>query len=455
MIFRIYPTKDTFISNARVRAVAKTGSNHGYAESLEVYKIAGVSGSISVSGSELSRTLIQFSTASLDSFLSLGYVPATRPKFYYIRLKHETTAETLPESFDVDIALVSSSWDEGRGMDTVEHRDSGHANWMKRTSTDYWTSPGGDFHASPRVSYHLDSGYEDIDSDITQLFNVWSSGTHQNNGLVVRLSASLESDSLFQNYYLKSFYSRHSQWPDRRPYVEVRWNDFVGDDRGRMAWGRSGSIFLYNIVDGQRTDLSVGTNTLVVRIADASGTLLAVTASHTGLTGVYSASFAFPTGSYSGSMFYDKWGSGSFSFMTGTLSFSTTGAQSFLPSRDYVARIVNMRDLYEPDEVVRFDTFFRRRSYRPSVVQTASLDTRPEIIERCFYSIQNDSTRESVVPFGTGSLEHTRLSYDYNGNYFWFPMACLHSGEVYRVLFIVEKDGQRQVLDNDIKFRVR
>lgn len=455
MIFRIYPTKDTFIGTAKVHAVAQTGSNYGYAESLELYKVAGVSGSTSNSGSEITRLFLQFSTASLDTFLGLAYVPTNRPRFFYLRMKHETTAETLPSSFDADVVLVSSSWDEGRGMDSSGHNDKGYANWVKRTSTSYWTSQGGDFHQSPKVSYHFDSGYEDVDADITGLVNVWSSGTHTNNGIGVKLTASVEADTLFQDYYLKSFYSRHSQWPDRRPYMEVRWNDFLADDRGRMAWGRTGSIFLHNVVDGQYQDLSIGSNTLIVRIADASGTLMAVTASHVGMTGMYSASFALPTGSYSGSIFYDRWSSGSFAYLTGSFTFVTRGPSTTTPSREYISRVVNLRNFYEPDEVVRFDVYFKRKNYRANVVQTASADVRPEIMERSFYAIENESTREQVVPFGTGSLQHTRLSYDYGGNYFWFPMTNLHSGEVYRVVFMVEKDGQKQVLDNDIKFRVR
>lgn len=455
MIFRIYPTKDTFVSNVLLRSTPQTGSNYGHAESLELYKIAGISGTTGInSGSQYSRLLLQFNTGALDTFVGIGYVP-TRAKFFYMRLTHETTSEALPSSFDVEVFPVSGAWDEGRGMDTSDHTDKGVANWWKRTSTEYWTSRGGDFQASPRLTTHFDLGNENLDVDVTAVFQSWASGTFPNDGLLVRMTSSVEVDSNYTNHYLKSFYSRHSQWPDRRPYVEVRWNDFMGDDRGRMHWNRTGSVYLHNVVDGQYQNLSIGSNALIVKLADASGTLMSLTASATGLTGIYSASFALPTGSYSGSLFYDRWGSGSFSFMTGTISFSTDSPVTATPSREYIGRVVNLRDFYEPDETVRFDTYFRRKGYKPTVVLTSSANLRPDIMERAFYAIENDSTRERVVPFGTGSLQHTRLSYDYQGNYFVFPMSNLHSGEVYRVIFMVEKDGQKQVLDNDIKFRVR
>ena len=443
------------MSNVLLRSIPQTGSNYGHAESLELYKIAGISGTTSVnSGSQYSRLLLQFNTGTLDTFVDMGYVQA-RAKFFYMRLIHETTSEALPSSFDVEVFPVSGTWDEGRGMDTSDHTDKGVANWWKRTSAEYWTSRGGDFLANPRLTTHFDLGNENLDVDVTSIFQSWASGTFPNDGLLVRMTSSVEAVSNYTNHYLKSFYSRHSQWPDRRPYVEVRWNDFMGDDRGRMHWNRTGSVYLHNVVDGQYQNLSIGSNALIVALADASGTVMSLTASATGLTGIYSASFALPTGSYSGSLFYDKWGSGSFSFMTGTISFSTESPVTTTPSREYIGRVVNLRDFYEPDETVRFDTYFRRKSYKPSVVLTSSANLRPDIMERAFYAIENDSTRERVIPFGTGSLQHTRLSYDYQGNYFVFPMSNLHSGEVYRVIFMVEKDGQKQVLDNDIKFRVR
>jgi hypothetical protein len=451
MIFRLFPDKDTFISNRRVSGVPQTGSNYGYAESVQVFKLAGVSGALGASsGSQNGRALLHFSTGALDSFASLGYVPQ-RQKVYSLHMSSQTTPDPNAESVDVEVLAVSGSWDEGRGADVENLYDKGFCNWEKRSSSNYWSSRGGDHYTTPRVVQHFDDGLEDIDVDVTSFFDVWASGT-ANDGLLVKLTASVESDSVYDDSFL-SFYSRHSRYPDRRPYVSVVWDDTVRDDRSRMRWNRTGSLYLYNIEDGRLTNL-VG-NPPIVRIADASGTLMTVTASYAGMVGVYSASFALPTGSYSGSVFYDLWGSGSFSYMTGSFRLVSPGGQQAIPSRRYVCRVKNIRTEYDPDEVVRFDVLFRREGFRPSVVQTASLNLTGEVIERCFYAVENDATRQRVVPFGTGSVEYTRLSYDMNGNYFYFPMANLHSGNVYRLLFLVEKDGQRQVIDESIKFRVR
>jgi hypothetical protein len=370
-------------------------------------------------------------------------------------MQHETTSDGVPQSFTVHIRPISGAWDEGRGMDTTDHSDHGYANWWKSKSTTYWQNRGGDFYDSPSIFCPFDSGDENIDSDVTSLFNAWGSGTIPNNGLSIALTASLESDSLYEDYFKKSFYSRHSQWPDRRPYVEVRWDDFIGDDRGRMAWGRSGSLFLHNIVDGVYQNLSIGSNALIVRIADSSGTITSVTASQTSLVGVYSASFALSSGTYSGSVFYDIWGSGSFSFMTGSFTLKQSPSLQTSPAQSFVVSVSNIRDIYDPDEVVRLNVFMKARGQRPSVVLTASSNMQPDIIERCYYAIENESTRQRIVSFGTGSSQHTRLSYDAAGNYFIFPMSNLHSGEVYRLLLLVDRNGQKQVLDAKAKFRIR
>lgn len=455
MIFRIRPTKDSFISNSLRNAVQKTGSNYGFAESIEIFKISGVSGATGpTSGSQLSRALLYFSTASLDNFISSRPL-ANTSKVYRLFAQHETTADGCPQSFDLRVRCVSGSWDEGGGTDTTDFSDSGFCNWMKRTSVVFWSNPGGDFRASPESTQHFDIGDENLDVDITSMFNAWSSGSFPNDGLSVTLGQAEESESLYQDFFKKSFYSRHSQWPDRRPYVDVTWDDFIGDDRNRIVWNRTGSLFLHNIVDGQYASLSYGTGTFMVSIADSSGTLLQVTASQTQMVGVYRASFALPTGSYSGSVFYDRWGSGSFAFMTGSFTIATSSPVASVRGQVYTINVPNVRDIYDADEVVRFDVLFKNRGQRQNVVLTASLTTKPDIIEKCYYAIENESTRHRIIPFGTGSAQHTRLSYDDYGNYFIFPMLNLHSGEIYRIVFLIDRNGQRQVVDGNAKFRVR
>ncbi len=453
MIFRIYPTKDTFITNdyRAPNLTRLTGANVGGSEELDVFKRAGISGAIGSAGSSsLARILMQFDLSEFCALTASGDIPNAGLSFR-LRMNHKTTGCERPSSFDLTVMPVASGWDEGLGKD-VRLGDNGFCNWVKRTSTTYWTNPGGDFVSSPTASAHFDSGIEDLDVDVTSIVQNWLSGTLTNNGIGVMLTSSIESDAVYVDYYQKKFYSRQSDYEDRVPYIEVRATDYIRDDRANMQWGRTGSLFLYNFVGGLLQDLPG--NFVIASIADSSGTLLRVTASHGITSGVYSASFALPTGSYSGSIFYDSWGSGSFAFGTGSFTFKTSGPVTAVSQKPLVARIRNMADEYLPEDAPVFEVFFRRRPHTLPVVQTASLGLVPYIVEKAYYAIENDATRERVIPFGTGSQQHTRLSYGENGNSFKLFMRNLHSGNVYRIIFLVYDQGAQQVIDSGFKFKV-
>lgn len=460
MIFRIYPTKDTFITNDFRAPVATrlTGANLGASEELAVFKRAGTSGAIGTLGSSsLARALLQFDLTEFCSLTASGDLPSSGLTFR-LRVNHKTSGCTRPASFDLVVRPVSSSWDEGLGQDVNTLADKGFANWDKRTSTSFWTTPGGDFLSSPTASMHFDTGVEDLDLDVTSIVNGWLSGTFPNNGLSVSLTASIESDSLFTDYYQKKFYSRNTFFSDRSPYIEARAFSAIRDDRMNMQWSRTGSLFLYNIVGGAYQDLPG--NFVTVAISDASGVLTYLTASRGARAGIYSASFALPTASYSsgrpysGSLFFDAWGSGSFAFSTGTFSLTSSGIGQTVSQQPLTARIRNMQDEYLPDDVGVFEVFFRRRPHSLPVVQTASLGFVPYIVEQAYYAVENDSTRERVIPFGTGSQQHTRLSYGGSGNSFTLRMRNLHSGNVYRIVFLVVEQGRYQVIDGGFRFKV-
>lgn len=451
MIFRIYPSKDTFISNDFLLPshVRLTGGNVGGSEELDVFKRAGMSGNVGDLGSSsLARVLLQFDFSRFTALTASGDIPPQGLSFM-LRMNHKTAACTRPSSFDLVVKPVASGWDEGTGRD-VTLRDVGYANWVKRTSAAYWGTPGGDFIPAPTSVAHFDTGLEDLELDVTPLVTSWLNGSVQNNGLAVMLTSSIEADSNHADYYQKKFYSRQTDFADRAPYIEVRVNDHVRDDRVNMQWARTGSLWLYNVVGGVYRDLPA--QNVYAAISDASGVLVQLTASHVRV-GVYSASFALSTGSYSGSLFHDSWGSGSFSFMTGAFVLSSVGSSQGIIQQPLTARIRNLQDEYFPEDVPVLEVLFRRRPHSLPVFQTASLGVVPYIVEQSYYAIENDSTRERVIPFGTGT-EHTRLSYGEGGNSFPLFMRNLHSGNVYRVLFLVFDQGRQQVIDPGLRFKV-
>lgn len=454
MIYRIYPIKDTWITND-VRdgsSVRFTGSNVGQSEELAVFKRPGISGAIgTLATASLGRALLQFDLAGYAALTASGDIPVSGTTFH-LKIAHKTSWEPLPYGFSLEIVPLSSSWDEGRGHDVVDLGDKGAANWDKRTAQAYWSTAGGDFLSSPTASIYFDTGEEDIDLDITALVEGWISGTYPNNGLMVKMTSAEESNSDFTDLYTKKFYSRHTAWNDRAPYIEARVNDFKPDDRVNMRWGRSGSLYLYNLVGGSFTELESGD--VVLSVADASGVLTHATASRGTSPGIYSASFALVTGSYSGSLFYDRWRVGARTLTTGSFTFLSNDPVTALPQGAVTARIRNMQVEYLPEDAPRFEVLFRRRPGVLPIRQTASLAPTIRVYEKAYYAIENDSTRERVIPFGTGSQQHTRLSYDANGNYFRMFMTSLHAGNVYRVVLLVDENGRKEIIDPGFKFKV-
>lgn len=454
MIYRIFPQKDTFITNFKKSTVAQTGSNFGSSEILHLFKVSPLSTSSGIISGSVSRILMKFDTSEISELTASRSVPAENVS-YRLRLKNARHAKTLPSSFDVEVSRLTQDWDEGRGHDVDNFSDKGFANWDKPKSNSFWTTPGADQVAGLISTVHFDNGAEDLSVDVTNIVNSWIDGSAANNGFLIKLSSSLEDNSL--DYYIKMFHGRETSYGDRKPYIEASWDDSIKDDRNNFIFDNTGSLYLYNIVRGALVDISgigTGQDIITVDITDASGTIKTVSGSHTGMTGIYSASFSIAAGEYSGSVFNDIWSVGSNSYMTSSFTPVGNFSKSVLQSNQNFVNVIGLKNEYEQDEVVRFNLFVRDKDYNPAVVLTASSGPMGQVVTKAYYRIDNDRTDEVVVSFGTGSVENTRLSYDSNGNYFDFYIKSLPVGNVYRIVFLFDINGQKRIVDNGFKFKV-
>lgn len=357
MIFRIYPTKDTFITNFPnpTSNVPVTGSNFGASEILEVFK-TGPSGTVAPRlSASFARALLQFDIGQLGSLT--GSVSAS----YTLVLFNAPHGDFLPSSYDLQAHMLSQSWDEGRGLDHESFSDLGFANWDKAKQGTFWVAPGGDI-LPPSVSFHLDDGHEDVRFDVSAFVSSWVSGT-PNDGIMVRVSSSLEADA--NDYFTKKFRGRATNFLDRRPYIELAFDDST---------------------------------------------------------------------------------------------FTGSAAQAVSGTAQYVVNITNLKNSYELVENPQLRLFVRPVDYNPSIVLTGTLVPSNMVVAKAYYRVDNDRTKEQVVPFGTGSYQggtdSTRLSYDADGNFFNFPMSNLAPGNVYRVVFLFDINGQRQLVDGGFKFKV-
>jgi hypothetical protein len=143
-IKRFTATADTTITNALLEDLTTraSGANMGLADSLEVFSVYGQSsGSTNGLTSELSRVLVKFpvttaddSTNSIQAKRSAGSIPASGSVSFYLRMYNVAHHETLPVNAKYNIFAVSSSWEEGRGIDldtyTDKTLDGVGANWI-------------------------------------------------------------------------------------------------------------------------------------------------------------------------------------------------------------------------------------------------------------------------------------------------------------------------------------
>ena len=479
-IKRYVASADNTITNAFDSTLSQrgTGSNMGASDILEVFTIYGQNSSSSGYTREESRILINFSTSQIISDRSLGYVPPSGSVNFFLKLYNAEHGQTTPDQFTIKVLPVSSSWTEGFGLDMDEYSDKGFSNWVSSSSTTAWVNQGGDYLSGSGAftgSQFFVEGTEDLDVDITSQVEEWIKGTTGSFGLGVLISS--ENTAETRSYYTKKFFGRGSEFLLWRPHIEARWNSQVSDDRGNFYISSSllsneniNTIYLYNYKNGKATNIpSIGTGSIYVKIYETlggspntmpiaggvvSGNLSVITGGWVS-TGVYSASFAY-TGS--ASTIYDVWqnSSGNTIFHTGTIDTISYEASNSAETQNYILKIKNAQTKYSLKDKVRFKLFIREKDWHPTSYVVSTKDIEPTIIEKCYYSLFRVQDSFEVIPYGTGSTQHTLLSFDVDGNYFDFDMSILEKGYIYgfKFAFDLQQNGEIEEQPYVFKFRV-
>jgi hypothetical protein len=331
-----------------------------------------------------------------------------------------------------------------------EYSDIGYANWNTATSssagTSSWASAGGDYHTSPTASYFFNKGTEDLIVDVSSIVEQWITGSKTNYGFGVKLSSSHEQAA--QSFYTKKFFARGTEFFFKKPTLEARWNSVRRDNRGYFFASSSlasaadnlNTIYLYNVVRGQLKNIpAVGTGSIYVKVfTDSSGSTTITTTPNTPVTGgwvstgIYSASFALNTTS---SEAFDRWFNSTLTtcFHTGAIDIYDLDAQDYSPSNRYVISCTNLKAIYYPEEQARFRFFTRKKDWSPTIYTVATSFIPSEIIESASYKLVRVSDNLEVIPYGTGSLLHTGLSYDVSGSYFDLDMNLLETDYSYQI----------------------
>ena len=366
------------------------------------------------------------------------------------------------------------------------------------TNATSWDHPGADFLTSSTqgatytitswenegtASVKLDRGTEDLEINVTPIVEKWitgrSAGGFSNYGFIVKLSGSHEDEET--SYYTKKFFSRGSEFFFKRPSIEARWDSTTTskDDRGNFFGSSSlapaadnvNVVSLYNNIRGQLKDIPKlgsdggGTNKLKVSIygsTGSSGTPLTVVDPTTGktstavtgsrvATGIYTASLAVST---TASTLYDIWYTGSTTFRTGTITINDFAVSNNNPSPSYFCKITNLRSSYHKHEEPKLRLYNRPKNWNPNLYTVASSDIETTVINDAYYKVYRVTDGLEVIPFGTGSDKHTRMSYDVSGNYFDLDMSLFEPDYMYAIKLAYYINGQYHEQPEIFKFRV-
>ena len=498
-VIKFVADADTTITNAFDASLSTrgTGSNMGYADSLEVFSIYGQVSASTGQTQELSRMLLKFPIASITSARTAGTIPAEGSVSFYLRMYNARHPFTLPQNFNLVVTPVSRSWSEGTGLDMDEYKDLGSANWLKATTSADWVTIGGDYLTSSATNYNVsfDRGYEDMDLNITTLVEEWLAGDIDNYGVGIHLTASQEGyfssstgtntanciqnvSGATQSYYTKKFFARSSEFFFKRPVIEARWDSRVQDDRENFFYSSSlapaadnlNSLYLYNYIRGRLVNIpAIGTTpTLLVSLyggtssPEGSKKVLYngnqnITASWVS-TGIYRANVALTGTSLA---LFDVWHSGStgaldVQYYTGSIYPEQMPTYSSAPTFNRLTSCSNLKKAYSKDDKSRFRFFVRDRNWNPTVYVKAVANNPTDIIESASYTVRRVIDNYNAIPYGTGSDYSTYLSYDKAGNYFDLDMSLLEPGYMYEVKLSYYNDsiGDWQEQMQTFKFRV-
>jgi len=444
-----------------------TGSNMGLSDSLEVFRIYGQESSGS---SELSRVLIQFPITDITTDRTSGVLPASGSVSFYLRMFNAKHPFTLPRNYNMIVAPVSRSWQEGTGLDMENYSDQGYSNWVNSASgssgVTNWTSAGGDYHAEPRFTASFDNGTEDIDIDVSALVEQWIAGSKANYGFGIFL----ENETALSSSYTKKFFSRGTEFFFKRPVIEARWDSATRDDRNNFFYSSSlapaednlNTLYLYNYVRGRLRNIpAIGQGTIFVSLYSGSSNNSAPSGSKLKLskgggvvtnlqtnatggyvsTGIYSCSIAITASSTPLTTLYDVWHKGNVEYFTGSaISPTKLEASSYNPYSRYVINITNLRDRYYRNETAQFRLYTRNKDWQPTIYVKASAVPENLIIESGSFKVTRIVDNVDVVAFGTGSDKHTELSFDTSGSYFDLDIGMLEAGYAYGIKFAFYDD---------------
>jgi hypothetical protein len=456
---RYFATADNSITNAykadgQTRA---TDSNTGEADVLEVFANYG---DVQEEEMEVSRILIQFDINKIAQDIADEVIPSEGVT-WHLKMYNVEHGLTVPKDFTLEINPLTEEWEEGYGVDLDTHGDdvkNAGSSWTKRNPSTDWAVPGGDYDALSFIQTDFSNGLEDLDVDVTSIVESHIATPSTNKGLIVRLSGA-ESGQV--SYYTKRFFARSSEFYYKRPVLEARWDASIKDDRGSFyafsplapANDNINTLYFYNRIRGRLKDIpAVGTEPIEVTLYDSIGGSVigsTFTGSHVS-TGIYKCDVEADTDL---DTIYDVWSSGSIQYHTGTIQIKNFEDDEVI--NKYILKISNAKNYYNNLGTQRFRLYTRPKDWSPTIYTVAKSTPEATIIPSASVEITRAIDGEMIIPHGTGSTQHTIMSYDVEGNYFDLDMTIFEPGYDYNMTFAFYNDDVKTWQDQGYKFRFK
>ncbi len=177
-------------------------------------------------------------------------------------------------------------------------------------------------------------------------------------------------------------------------------------------------------------------------------------------TGIYSASLA-TTGSHT--KVYDVWShtdsshnGGKHELFTGSAIYVKTHAP--LPynnaDEEYVVSIPNLKPIYKTKDHPTLRLNVRKKDYQPNIYTVATSKLQNEVLYNVYYRAYRVIDGEEVVSYGSGSVPHSKMSYDSSGSFFKLNMSLFEPGYMYAIEVSTDSYEQNIVNKDEFKFRV-
>lgn len=363
-------------------------------------------------------------------------------------------------SFDLIFFLIPKQWDKGKGFDyssnflnqdfyDTKQEDRNRmistdgCNWYNARNISKWDEEGVYSNDTLSVEYdnfssdsgstvifarqRFEIGNENIDLDITDIFNKFITGDLENYGIGIAYSPALErlgrdkNDpvSTVENY--TGFFSPHTNL-FFEPYVETLYDDFIDDDRSNFVLNKKNRLYLYVNIGGKPTDLDVLPTCKI--IDDNEELFMDNLEVHKQFKGVYYVEFTLYKKDVDPNvMFYDVWSNIVYDgvelddveldFTTKVPSLYFNIDNTIHDEPDYTPMISGINDserIFRNGEIRKV-----RVTARPSFTQNTGV-----LLDEMYYRLYiMDGEREiTVIPY-----EHVNMSF--NDNFFYLNCEML------------------------------